>query len=120
MKKKNMMLSALALTAFILAPSGTVVAEQITIPVGSQTDRASISIPQIGMSQASVRAKWGAPMEIRGPLVSRPSANGTTRTSSSTSKITTYCIQYSSPSAELCYSPTTWTGMPLLASPLMF
>jgi len=72
MKKNNMMLSALALTAFILAPSGTVVAEQITIPVGSQTDRASISAPQIGMSQASVRAKWGAPMEIQGPVGEPP------------------------------------------------
>lgn len=72
MKKNNMMLSALALTAFILAPSGTVVAEQITIPVGSQTDRASISTPQTGMSQASVRAKWGAPMEIQGPVGEPP------------------------------------------------
>ncbi|WP_372981618.1 hypothetical protein [Marinobacter sediminum] len=72
MKKNNMMLSALALTAFILAPSGNVTAEQITIPVGSQTDRASISTPQIGMSQASVRAKWGAPMEIQGPVGEPP------------------------------------------------
>ncbi|WP_203300559.1 hypothetical protein [Marinobacter sediminum] len=72
MKKNNMMLSALALAAFILAPSGNVVAEQITIPVGSQTDRASISTPQIGMSQASVRAKWGAPVEIQGPVGEPP------------------------------------------------
>lgn len=72
MKKSNMMLSVLALSAFILAPSSSVVAEQITIPVGSQTDRASISTPKTGLGQASVRAAWGAPMEIRGPVGEPP------------------------------------------------
>jgi len=73
MQKNKTTLSALALAAaFTLAPTSGVVAEQVTIPVGSQSDRASVSTPQIGMSQASVRAAWGTPQEIRGPVGQPP------------------------------------------------
>lgn len=72
MTKNKTMLSALALSAFIMAPFGSVVAEQITVPVGSQTDRASTSTPKTGMSQTSVRDTWGTPTEIRGPVGEPP------------------------------------------------
>ena len=73
MQTKKTMLSTLALAAaFTLAPTSSAVAEQVTIPVGSQSDRNSISTPQTGMSQASVRATWGTPQEIRGPVGQPP------------------------------------------------
>lgn len=73
MQKNKTLLSALALTAAItLTTTSGVVAEQVTIPVGSQSDRSSVSTPQTGMSQASVRTAWGAPQEIRGPVGQPP------------------------------------------------
>lgn len=73
MQKNKTMLSALTLAAaFTLAPLGSAVAEQVTIPVGSQSDRSSIDLPETGMSQASVRAAWGTPEEIRGPVGEPP------------------------------------------------
>lgn len=66
-------LAALAITAsLILVPLTSAVAEVISVPVGSQAERSQISVPDTGMSQASVRAKWGEPMVIEGPVGQPP------------------------------------------------
>ena len=73
MKKKHNLGAALGLAAFLataLAPA--VQAEDLAIPVGSQADRSAISLPSNGLSQASVRQRWGNPLDIRGPVGQPP------------------------------------------------
>ncbi|QSP93611.1 hypothetical protein LPB19_10330 [Marinobacter salinisoli] len=73
MKKNKILLSSLALAAALtLAPAGSAVAEQVTVPVGTQADRSGISTPSTGMTQASVRAQWGSPLQIQGPVGEPP------------------------------------------------
>lgn len=73
MKKHSIMLGTLALTATLtLAPATSALAEQITVPVGSQADRNGVATPKTGMSQSSVRASWGEPLEVRGPVGEPP------------------------------------------------
>ncbi|WP_372999719.1 hypothetical protein [Marinobacter sp.] len=73
MRKNKTLFGALAVTtslAFFQIP--TVVAEEVRVPVGEQSDRDQASFPASGMSQSSVRASWGAPMEIQGPVGEPP------------------------------------------------
>ncbi|MFV8571202.1 hypothetical protein ACNQ6O_08330 [Marinobacter sp. SBS5] len=73
MKKKSNLRTALGLAALLttgMAPA--LHAEDLTIPVGSQADRNTISLPSNGMSQASVRQRWGNPKDIRGPVGQPP------------------------------------------------
>ncbi|WP_303286805.1 hypothetical protein [Marinobacter sp. SS8-8] len=73
MKKNRILLGVLALsTTLTLFPAASAVAEQIRVPVGTQADRDQANVPGTGMSQASVRASWGAPLEIQGPVGQPP------------------------------------------------
>ena len=55
-----------------LTPLSPLMAEDITIPVGSQAERNQADLPRTGMTQASVRDNWGTPWEIRGPVGEPP------------------------------------------------
>lgn len=59
-------------SALWFAPTSVVLAEELRTPVGSQADRAHGNYPKAGLSQSSVRAKWGNPLEIRGPVGEPP------------------------------------------------
>ncbi|MEP3561443.1 MAG: hypothetical protein ABJM19_10340 [Marinobacter sp.] len=73
MKKKRNLRTALGLAALLTAGiAPAVLAEDLAIPVGSQADRSAISLPANGMSQASVRQRWGNPLDIRGPVGQPP------------------------------------------------
>ncbi len=73
MTKNKTLFGALALTACLSAAYvGGVAADELQVPVGSQADRTQIDIPKTGLSQSSVRAKWGAPSETRGPVGEPP------------------------------------------------
>ncbi|MBU2955486.1 hypothetical protein [Marinobacter sp. F3R08] len=69
MKKQTTLFGALAMTATLaLFPMTSAVAEEIRLPVATQADRDTASFPGTGMSQSAVRASWGAPLEIQGPV----------------------------------------------------
>ena len=73
MRKQTTLFGALAVTAtLVFLPMTSAVAEEVRVPVGSQADRDQASFPGSGMSQSSVRASWGAPMEIQGPVGQPP------------------------------------------------
>ncbi|MBW0146530.1 outer membrane protein assembly factor BamE [Marinobacter arenosus] len=73
MRKNRITLGTLALAATLtLAPASGLWAEQLSIPVGSQADRELVSTPATGMSQESVRATWGEPLEVMGPVGEPP------------------------------------------------
>ncbi|MAZ05013.1 MAG: hypothetical protein CME81_01175 [Halomonas sp.] len=73
MKKNRILLGALALsTTLALVPTASAVADEIRVPVGTQANRDQTDFPGTGMSQASVRASWGAPLEIQGPVGQPP------------------------------------------------
>ncbi|RMJ06050.1 hypothetical protein DOQ08_00732 [Marinobacter litoralis] len=73
MKKKHNLSAALGLAALLVtAMAPAVQAENLAVPVGSQADRSAISLPSNGMSQASVRQRWGNPLDIRGPVGQPP------------------------------------------------
>ncbi|MBB5322456.1 hypothetical protein [Marinobacter oulmenensis] len=60
---------AFALTALASAP---LAAEQIVVPVGTQGKQNQIEVPNNGVTQASVRERWGEPTDIRGPVGQPP------------------------------------------------
>lgn len=71
MKVNKCLLCMLALVAtftLTLAPAGHAVAEDLVIPVGAQADREHLNYPKMGASQSSVRAHWGEPQAIEGPV----------------------------------------------------
>ncbi|KAA1174975.1 outer membrane protein assembly factor BamE [Marinobacter salinexigens] len=69
MNHNKSLFCALTLAATLgLAPGTSVFAEEIAIPVGQQGDRSAVKLPTTGMSQSSVRATWGTPSEIQGPV----------------------------------------------------
>ena len=73
MKKKRNLGAATGLAALLVtAMAPAVQAEDLAIPVGSQADRSAISLPGNGMSQATVRQRWGNPLDIRGPVGQPP------------------------------------------------
>ncbi|PSF04942.1 hypothetical protein C7H09_18165 [Marinobacter fuscus] len=43
-------------------------AGQVVVPIGNQADRNQLNLPARGMSDTAVRARWGAPRNIRGPV----------------------------------------------------
>lgn len=55
-----------------LAPVSGAFAEELSVPVGSQADRSQQSMPRTGMTQASVRASWGQPANVEGPVGQPP------------------------------------------------
>jgi hypothetical protein len=73
MRKQTTRIGALAVTATLaFFPMASAVAEQVRVPVGAQADRNQASFPGSGTSQSSVRASWGAPLEIQGPIGQPP------------------------------------------------
>lgn len=73
MIKNRMLAGALAITvAMAVFPITHAIAEEMRVPVGTQADRSEASFPGKGMSQAAVRASWGTPMEIEGPVGQPP------------------------------------------------
>jgi hypothetical protein len=57
---------------FTLAPVSGALAEDLRMPVGNQADRSQQSMPRTGMTQASVRASWGQPESVEGPVGQPP------------------------------------------------
>ncbi|WP_417514032.1 hypothetical protein [Marinobacter sp.] len=55
-----------------LAPVSGAFAEELRVPVGSQADRSQQSVPRTGMTQASVKASWGEPANVEGPVGQPP------------------------------------------------
>ncbi|MEC7816082.1 MAG: hypothetical protein VX939_07400 [Pseudomonadota bacterium] len=47
-------------------------AQQVAVPVGAQGERADVQLPANGMSQDSVRNRWGAPQSMEGPVGQPP------------------------------------------------
>lgn len=73
MKKQRTLLGALAFcSALTLLPGAPALAEEIQVRVGSQADRQQADLPVTGMSQATVRASWGAPVTMEGPVGQPP------------------------------------------------
>ena len=55
--------AAAALSGLAVAPLTTAVAEEVRVPVMSQSERgAQENLPRTGMSQSSVRNGWGNPI----------------------------------------------------------
>lgn len=73
MRKYRTLLGALTVgSALVLLPAASALAEEVRVPVGSQADRKQADLPKHGASQASVRAAWGTPMEVQGPVGQPP------------------------------------------------
>lgn len=66
------MASAVLATAVCTGSVAMANAEELKVPVGSQADRSQISLPSTGMSEDSVRNRWGTPQEIKGPVGQPP------------------------------------------------
>ncbi len=67
------LIGAAILTAFLgFLPVNPALADEMTIPVGSQGERSQTDLPRTGMSEESVRNAWGTPREIRGPVGKPP------------------------------------------------
>jgi hypothetical protein len=75
MKNHNSLFCALALAAtciLAMAPISHATADEVVVPVGAQADRTHADYPRTGTTQASVRAKWGEPKAIQGPVGKPP------------------------------------------------
>jgi hypothetical protein len=73
MTKNKTLLGALTLFAALsLTPHPPLHADELAVPVGSQADRSQADYPRAGMSTASVRARWGEPQSVRGPVGEPP------------------------------------------------
>ncbi|MCG7199383.1 hypothetical protein MD273_06565 [Marinobacter pelagius] len=73
MRNNKTLFGVLAVTAALsFAPASGVLADELRTPVGSQADRNQGNYPKAGLSQTSVREKWGNPMDVRGPVGEPP------------------------------------------------
>jgi hypothetical protein len=70
--KRNLITAAALSVALASAALPQAHAEQLTIPVGSQADRSQETLPANGMTQDSVRSRWGSPADMRGPVGEPP------------------------------------------------
>ena len=69
---RNVMAAAVLATAVFAGSVPLAHAEELRVPVGSQADRSQISLPANGMSEDSVRNRWGTPQDIKGPVGEPP------------------------------------------------
>jgi len=60
---KNLIL-ALAITTLTCSLSTTLVAEQITLPIGEQTRQSELQLPERGMHKNTVLQEFGDPQEM--------------------------------------------------------
>lgn len=73
MRNNKTLFGVLALAATLsFAPAGGALAEELRTPVGNQADRDQGNYPKTGLSQSTVRAKWGNPLDVRGPVGEPP------------------------------------------------
>lgn len=73
MTRTRTLLGAFALSSsLLLLPASPALADEMRVPVGSQADRQQADLPTNGMSQSSVRASWGNPMRVEGPVGQPP------------------------------------------------
>ncbi|MFP3978208.1 hypothetical protein [Marinobacter sp. KMM 10035] len=70
MTMKRVLTGTLVSALFIMtfAPVTGALAEELRVPVGSQADRSDQNVPRVGTTQASVKASWGQPASIEGPI----------------------------------------------------
>ncbi|MDX1457857.1 MAG: hypothetical protein R3276_09720 [Marinobacter sp.] len=66
-------LIGLAIALTLSAPiANSANAEEVRVPVMNQADRSSSRLPRTGQSQESVRATFGAPQQMSGPVGEPP------------------------------------------------
>lgn len=65
--------AATATAAFMLAPLGTAVAEELKMSVKDSAERsAQENLPGNGLSESSVENRWGQPESVTGPVGEPP------------------------------------------------
>jgi len=74
MKKRTLQtLFAATVATFMLVPSGTVIAEEVRVSVKNQIEQGlQEDLPRRGLSESSVRNRWGAPQSVTGPVGEPP------------------------------------------------
>lgn len=74
MKKRTLQtLCATTVATFMLAPSGAVIAEEVRVSVQNQIQRGlQEDLPRRGLSESSVRNRWGEPQSMTGPVGEPP------------------------------------------------
>lgn len=74
MRKRTLQtLCAATVATFLLAPSGTIFAEEVRVSVKNQIQRGlQEDLPRRGLSEASVRNRWGEPQSVTGPVGEPP------------------------------------------------
>jgi hypothetical protein len=72
-KRKLQILCAATVATFLLAPLGTAVAEEVGVSVKNQVQRGlQEDLPRTGLSESSVRNRWGEPQSTTGPVGEPP------------------------------------------------
>jgi hypothetical protein len=71
MTYKNRILTGLAFASALLIGMQAQ-AQQLAVPVGAQGEREATQLPANGMSQESVRNRWGSPQTMEGPVGEPP------------------------------------------------
>ncbi|WP_166265876.1 hypothetical protein [Marinobacter caseinilyticus] len=61
-----------SLTLGLLFFALTSSAEQVAVPIMSQSERSNIDVPRTGQAHSAVEARFGAPKDIKGPVGTPP------------------------------------------------
>lgn len=74
MKKRTLQtLCAATVATLLLAPSSAIVAEEIRVSVKNLIQRGlQENLPRTGLSESSVRNRWGEPQSVTGPVGEPP------------------------------------------------